>query len=117
MQAIIISIGDEILNGTTINTNASWIATQIQPLGISIHEVLSIADDHEHILSTLKRYVGSADIIFITGGLGPTKDDITKNTLCEFFQSELVFHEDIFLKLKHAFEKRNLPFAESNRSQ
>lgn len=117
MQAVIISIGDEILNGTTLNTNASWIALQIQPLGINTQEVLSISDNHTHILAALNRYMGNVDVIFITGGLGPTKDDITKYALCEFFESQLVFHEDIYLKLKHAFEKRNFPFAESNRSQ
>ncbi len=117
MKAVIISIGDEILNGTTINTNAGWISTQIQPLGIEIYEVLSIADRAEHILQMLDRYCGNAEIIIITGGLGPTKDDITKKTLCTYFNSELIFHEDIYLRLKAAFEKRNIPFTENNRDQ
>jgi len=117
MNAVIISIGDEILNGTTINTNASWIATQIQPLGINIHEIISVADKKDHILQTLERYSGTVGLIFITGGLGPTKDDITKNTLCSFFSSQLQFHEDIYLRLKKAFERRNIPFTENNRDQ
>ncbi len=117
MNAVIISIGDEILNGTTINTNASWIASQIQPLGINIHEVIAIADHKDHILQTLSNYIGNTEIILITGGLGPTKDDITKNTLCEFFQSTLVFHEDIYLRLKAAFERRGIQFTENNRNQ
>jgi nicotinamide-nucleotide amidase len=117
MRAALISIGDEILNGTTINTNASWISTQLQPLGVDITEVLAISDNAEHILSTLSRYVGNMDIIVITGGLGPTKDDITKKTLCTFFNSTLEFHPDIYEKLKAAFEKRNIPFTENNRDQ
>jgi len=117
MKAIIVSIGDEILNGTTINTNASWIASHIQPLGIEIYEMLSIADRTEHILQMLARYCGNTEIIIITGGLGPTKDDITKKTLSTFFKSELVFHEDIYLRLKAAFLKRNIPFTANNRDQ
>lgn len=117
MQAVIISIGDEILNGTTINTNASWMSTQIQPYGIDIYEVLSISDNSEHIINTLNKYCGVIDIVLITGGLGPTKDDITKKTLCTFFDASLVFHESIYLRLKAAFEKRGIPFTENNRDQ
>ena len=117
MRAIILSIGDEILNGTTINTNASFISTQIQPLGIEIHEVLAISDNADHIISTLNNYVGKVDFILITGGLGPTKDDITKKTLCVFFNSKLIMHEDILLRLKAAFAKRNIPFTDNNNDQ
>jgi nicotinamide-nucleotide amidase len=117
MKAVIISIGDEILNGTTINTNASWISAQIQPLGIEIYEVVAIADNATHILSALERFCGKVELLIITGGLGPTKDDITKKTLCTFFKSELQFHEDIYQRLKAAFEKRNIPFTENNRDQ
>lgn len=117
MKAVIISIGDEILNGTTINTNAAWISSNIQPLGIDIFEVLSIADSQEHIINTLNHYCGNVDLILITGGLGPTKDDITKKTLCTYFNASLVFHEDIYLRLKAAFERRNIPFTENNRDQ
>lgn len=117
MRAIIISIGDELLNGSTINTNASWIASHIQTLGIDIYEIITISDIQEHILASLNHCSEHADIIFITGGLGPTKDDITKDALCKFFNSELVFHESLYLKLKQAFEKRNLIFTEINKSQ
>ena len=117
MKAVIISIGDEILNGTTVNTNASWISTQIQPIGIDIYEVVSISDNAAHILATLNHFVSNVDIILITGGLGPTKDDITKKTICTYFNSELVFHPEIYARLKAAFEKRNIPFTENNRDQ
>lgn len=117
MKAVIISIGDEILNGTTINTNASWISTQIQPIGIDIHEVVAISDNAIHILHTLDTFIGKVDMLLITGGLGPTKDDITKKTICSYFESELVFHQEIYARLKAAFEKRNIPFTENNRDQ
>ena len=117
MRAVILSIGDEILNGTTINTNASFISTQIQPLGIDIYEVLAISDNADHILPTLSHYTEKVDFVFITGGLGPTKDDITKKTLCTYFNSTLVFHEDILIRLKAAFAKRNIPFTENNNDQ
>jgi nicotinamide-nucleotide amidase len=117
MKAVIISIGDEILNGTTINTNASWMSSQLQPLGIDTYEVLSISDSKSHILQTLSNYCEKVDLVLITGGLGPTKDDITKKTLCSFFESELEFHESIYNRLKAAFAKRNIPFTENNRDQ
>lgn len=117
MNAVIISIGDEVLNGTTINTNASWISSQIQPLGINIYEVITISDQKEHIQQTIKKYIGQTDLVFITGGLGPTKDDITKNALCDLFHAKLIFHEEIFLRLKKAFERRNIEFTENNRNQ
>lgn len=117
MKAVIVSIGDEILNGTTINTNASWISTQLQPLGIDTYEVLSVSDQRDHILKTLENYCETVDLVLITGGLGPTKDDITKKTLCAFFESELAFHESIYNRLKEAFSKRNIPFTENNRDQ
>lgn len=117
MNAVIISIGDEVLNGTTINTNASWISLEIQAIGFNIHEVIAISDEKEHIQQTIKKYIGVADLILITGGLGPTKDDITKNALCELFNSNLIFHEDIYLRLKKAFERRNIQFTENNRNQ
>lgn len=115
--AALVSIGDEILNGTTINTNASWISTQLQPLGISIHEVIAISDQAAHITACIESYLARVQVIIITGGLGPTKDDITKKTLCTLFNSELVFHADIYNRLKEAFEKRNIPFTENNRDQ
>lgn len=115
--AALVSIGDEILNGTTINTNASWISTQLQPLGINIHEVIAISDNAQHITSCLESYLNRVQLIVITGGLGPTKDDITKKTLCTLFDSELIFDQDIYNRLKETFEKRNIPFTENNRDQ
>lgn len=117
IQAAIVSIGDEILNGTTINTNASWISTQLQPLGIDIHEVTAISDDAEHITRCLIHYLQTVHIIIVTGGLGPTKDDITKKTLCSLFDSDLVFHADIYERLRDAFARRNIPFTDNNRDQ
>lgn len=117
LRAALVSIGDEILNGTTINTNASWISTQLQPMGIDIHEVIAISDNTAHITTTIEKYIGTVQLIVITGGLGPTKDDITKKTLCSIFQSRLEFHADIYERLKAAFAKRNIPFTDNNRDQ
>jgi len=117
MQAVLVSIGDEILNGTTINTNASTIASKLQEIGIDTHEIIAIRDRSDHILETIAGYLGKTDLIITTGGLGPTKDDITKNTLCTVFNSDLVFHEDIYERLRAAFAKRNIPFTGNNRDQ
>lgn len=117
IRAALVSIGDEILNGTTINTNASWISTQLQPLGIHIHEVIAISDQAQHISECITHYLQTVQLIIVTGGLGPTKDDITKKTLCQLFDSTLEFHEDIYERLKAAFAKRNIPFTENNRDQ
>ncbi len=117
LRAALVSIGDEILNGTIINTNASWISTRLQPLGIDIYEVLAISDNAQHITEGIGQYLGKVELVIITGGLGPTKDDITKKTLCAMFGSTLEFHQDIYDRLKAAFERRNIPFTDNNRDQ
>ena len=90
MQAEIITIGDEILIGQIIDTNSAFISKQLNSIGVSVYQITSIQDDKEHILKALKEAENNADIIIITGGLGPTKDDITKNTLAEYFNDTLV---------------------------
>ncbi|MEZ5013884.1 MAG: CinA family nicotinamide mononucleotide deamidase-related protein [Chitinophagales bacterium] len=117
MRAVLLSIGDEILNGTTVNSNAAWIATQIQPLGFDILEILAISDKAAHITAAMDRYIGVAELIITTGGLGPTKDDITKKTLNTYFDGTLQLHADILERLQQAFAKRNIPFTENNVDQ
>ncbi|WP_248723522.1 competence/damage-inducible protein A [Seonamhaeicola sp. ML3] len=90
MQAEIITIGDELLIGQVIDTNSAFIAKQLNKIGVSIYQVTSIQDDREHILKTLYEAEERADIIILTGGLGPTKDDITKKTIAEYFNDTLV---------------------------
>ena len=90
MKATIVTIGDEILIGQIVDTNSGFIAKALDKIGIRVHEMLSISDDKQHILDTLSYLQNKVDVVIITGGLGPTKDDITKKTLCEYLEDELV---------------------------
>ncbi|WP_262731943.1 competence/damage-inducible protein A [Gaetbulibacter sp. NE] len=96
MQAEIITIGDEILIGQVIDTNSAFIAEQLNKIGVSVYQITSVQDDRAHILKSLAEAEENADIIIITGGLGPTKDDITKKTIAEYFDDELL--EDLSVR-------------------
>lgn len=117
MQAEIITIGDEILIGQILDTNSKWIAEQLNKIGISVYQISSIQDDRQHILKAIKEAQANADIVIITGGLGPTKDDITKLTLAEYFTDTLVLNEEIVAHIEQLFAKINYPFTEVNRNQ
>lgn len=117
MKANILTIGDEILIGQTIDTNSATIAKHLNGLGIEIGKVLSVADEETEIVEGLKFTSADADIILITGGLGPTKDDITKHALCIFFQDKLVFQRAYFARVKEAFERRGIPVTDAHRQQ
>lgn len=90
MQAEIITIGDELLIGQVVDTNSAWMAERLNEVGIALHQITSVHDDRQHILTAIDEAFSRADIVFTTGGLGPTKDDITKNVLCEYFGTTLV---------------------------
>lgn len=90
MRAEIITIGDELLIGQVVDTNSAWMAQILNENGIEVHQITSIHDDRAHILSALDDAFNRADIILTTGGLGPTKDDITKHVLCEYFNTHLI---------------------------
>lgn len=117
MQAEIISIGDELLLGQTINTNAAWMGQQLYAVGIEIHQVTTITDKREHILRELKAATERVDLVFITGGLGPTQDDITKETLCDFFNTKLVMNEEVLHRIRAYFKSRNLQVLPENEQQ
>ena len=117
MNVEIISIGDELLIGQTINTNASWIGKELSAIGARILKSVSIADQKEEILNSLSNIGLKTDCVIITGGLGPTKDDITKHTLCEFFNTSLEIHEPTLDKIKTFFALRNRPMLEANHLQ
>ena len=117
MNCEIITIGDELLIGQVIDTNSAWMAEQLNQIGIRVEQITSISDQREHILTTLKEASLRADVIFMTGGLGPTRDDITKNTLCEYFNTHLVFNEDAFDNIKRIFKTRGFRLTELNRAQ
>jgi nicotinamide-nucleotide amidase len=104
MKAAIITIGDEILIGQIIDTNSSYIAKALDKIGIATYEMLSISDDKNHILKTLHEVQNNFDVVLITGGLGPTKDDITKKTFCDYFDDVLVQNDAVLAQVKSIIE-------------
>ncbi len=117
MKAEIISIGDEILIGQIVDTNSAWIATRLNLAGIGIYQITSVHDNLEHILKALEEAKGRTDLALITGGLGPTRDDLTKAALCEFFNTELQFHQPTFDHIANIFKNRGIPVNRLNRDQ
>lgn len=117
MQAEIITIGDEILIGQILDSNSKWMAEELNKIGVSVYQITSIQDDRQHILKAVKEAQSNVDIVIITGGLGPTKDDITKLTLAEYFNDTLVLKEEIAAHIEQLFAKINYPFTEINRNQ
>ena len=117
MKATVITIGDEILIGQIVDTNSAWIGQQFSTLGVKLYEIISCGDDAEQITDALNRAKANSQIVLMTGGLGPTKDDITKKTLVDYFNTELELNEEVWKKMKKIFEKRGMPVLEINRSQ
>jgi len=116
--AVLITIGDEILSGNTVDTNSNFIATQLKEIGIKVLRIFTIPDDEATIVSTLGKAFGMADVVVTTGGLGPTKDDITKKAYAEFFGDELVFSDQVYEHLRAYLEQRNrLWILEHNKEQ
>jgi nicotinamide-nucleotide amidase len=117
MTAEIISIGDELLIGQVVNTNASWMAEELNKAGIKVSEITMIGDDAKAIHDALNKAESEADVILITGGLGPTKDDITKQVLADYFGARLIFHEPTFRQIEQLFKARNYKLTPINRKQ
>ena len=117
MKAELITIGDELLIGQTVDTNASWIGEQLNQLGIDVNQISSIRDDRQHILDSLKLSITRSQLVILTGGLGPTNDDITKKTLCEYFNSNLILNEAVLEKITAYFQSRNLELLQVNNDQ
>lgn len=114
MVAEIITIGDEILIGQVIDSNSAWLASNLNQAGISVGRITSIGDEPELLKKTLDQVSERVDIILMTGGLGPTRDDKTKETLCDYFGGKLVVHPDALNNVKQIFLKTNRPLLESN---
>ena len=110
MNAIIITIGDEILVGQTIDSNSAHIAKKLNELGIQIKEIISIADEANHITRTVDRVINDCEILILTGGLGPTNDDITKKVLTNYFNDELIIYPKILARIQDFFNRFNKPF-------
>lgn len=117
IQAEIIAIGDELLIGQTINTNAAWLGEQLNAIGVRVGRSVVISDQKQEIVAALDEASSRAHIIIMTGGLGPTKDDITKHTLCEYFNTELQINEEALARITEFFTRRGLPMLETNRQQ
>ena len=117
MLAEIITIGDELLIGQVVDTNSAWMATQLNLAGIRVYQITSVSDSEQHILNALDEAKQRADIILITGGLGPTKDDITKETLCKYFNTTLVFNEEAYKALEIVFKRFGREITPRNRTQ
>lgn len=117
MLAEIITIGDEILIGQIVDTNSAWMAKALNGIGVRVKQISSVSDDRQHILTALAEAHNRADIILITGGLGPTKDDITKKTLAGYFNVGLIEDKDALDNVQQLFKKYNRPLLEVNRLQ
>ncbi|WP_396210057.1 CinA family nicotinamide mononucleotide deamidase-related protein [Flavobacterium sp.] len=118
MKAAIVTIGDEILIGQIIDTNSSYIAKALDKIGIATYEMLSISDDKTHIIQTFQQLQNKVQVVIVTGGLGPTKDDITKKTFCDYFDDFLVENEAVLTHVKAIIEgiyKR--PITQINKEQ
>jgi nicotinamide-nucleotide amidase len=117
MKAEIITIGDEILIGQVVNSNASWIADALTGLGINVTRHISIADDFDEIVQILMETEDRTDLVFLTGGLGPTSDDITKQTLAEYFNCQLTENEEALDRIKAFLSRRKVEMNKLNREQ
>ncbi|HUS85995.1 MAG TPA: competence/damage-inducible protein A [Bacteroidales bacterium] len=117
MTCEIITIGDELLIGMTVDTNSGWMATELTSLGAEIYQITTISDEKGHILKSIDEAMNRSDLVLVTGGLGPTSDDITKPALAEYFETELIFNEEVFSSVKELLRKRDLTLNENNRRQ
>jgi len=117
MRAAIITIGDELLIGQTVDTNSAWMGAELSKSGFDVVRITSVHDKREDILNVLSEASGKTDVVLITGGLGPTSDDITKQTLCEFFNTHLVINEEVLRMNEEMMIRRNFPMNENNRRQ
>ena len=109
MKACILTIGDELLQGFSTDTNSSWIGKILLSYKIYIQKIITVGDNHNSIINETKKIIEeNFDFIFVTGGLGPTHDDITKKAFCELFSDEMYLDENYFLELEKRFEKLNV---------
>ena len=106
MRAEVITIGDELLIGQVVDTNSAWIAEQLNAYGIELYQITSVHDSREHIIAALDEAFGRADIVLTTGGLGPTKDDITKHVLCEYFGTHLIEDARVRAHIERLYKDR-----------
>ena len=116
-KAIILTIGDELLIGQVVDTNSAWMGQELSKYGIPIEEKLAVADTRDGILAGLRHATANADIVLVTGGLGPTKDDITKKVLAEFYNDSMSFDEATYKRIVSLFERWGRPTTEAHKEQ
>jgi len=117
MKAAIITIGDELLIGQTLDTNSAWIGAELSKSGFDVYRITSVHDRKDDIIYALNESAGKTDVVLITGGLGPTSDDITKQTLCEYFNTHLVMNYEVLGMIEVMMSHRNFPMNDKNRRQ
>ena len=117
MKVEIITIGDEILIGQIVDTNSAWMGQQLNGIGASVQRIVSISDGKEEIKLAISESANRADVVLVTGGLGPTNDDVTKVALCEYFGCKTVFHSEIEAHIEQLFARFNRLVSEINRQQ
>ncbi len=117
MEAVIIAIGDELLIGQVVNTNAAYIAEKLSAVGISVEMMITIGDEEETIVRTLDEAYRKYDVICLTGGLGPTHDDVTRGAVCKFFKTDLVLNEEALENVRRIVKSRNVPLTKLNEEQ
>jgi len=117
MRAAIITIGDELLIGQTVDTNSAWMGAELSKAGFDVYRMTSIHDRRDDIIEALSDSAGKSDVVLITGGLGPTSDDITKQTLCEFFNTKLIINQEVLEMITGMMSRRNYPMNDNNLRQ
>lgn len=117
MKCEIITIGDEILLGKTLDTNSSWIAQELMKMGVQVHYKSTISDKENIIIEALNKAENQSDLIIVTGGLGPTKDDLTKQTICKFFKTELKRNEGVYKRLNQRWKDMGRKMNQLNERQ
>ena len=117
MKGAIITIGDEILIGQTIDTNSAWIGAELSKSGFAVFRITSVHDRRDDIAGALDEVAGKADVVLITGGLGPTSDDITKHTLADYFKTRLVMNPEVSAMIEALMKRRNFPMNQNNKRQ
>ncbi len=117
MNLEIISIGQEVLIGQTINTSAAWISQQLGSIGVSVSRITTIPDSGKAIRETLTESFSRVNYVVVTGGLGPTRDDVTKKAICQYFETELIQDDEVLQDVMALFAKRGLPITDLNRQQ
>ena len=117
MQAEIITIGDELLLGQTVDTNSAWMGEELRKKGVSVNRIVSISDRPSEISAALDEALSRVDLVLVTGGLGPTRDDVTKHTLADYFNTDLVLDQDVLDRITAWFEGRKLKMLPPNCDQ